>query len=247
MGLLDQMNPCEWDSWAAEIGLIGFATSLTCLERKRAMRASNKQSLRSLLTALLVVAGCDRGTGVDAIDDERLAHADRDTANWLTHGRTLNEQRILTFALGGTATLSVPPFGHDAPPSPIQGGKASQAIIAEGRVLYDTYCFNCHGVAVVAGALPDLRYATADVHRDFEAIVLGGGLAHHSGCRPSETCCRRRKRGRSTSTCLTASVPQQRPLADEWSVQLNRFGPDIVITPPPGGAQGTRIIAWSAT
>jgi quinohemoprotein ethanol dehydrogenase len=26
----------------------------------------------------------------------------------------------------------------------------------------------------IAGPVPDLRYATADVHRQFEAIVLGG-------------------------------------------------------------------------
>jgi len=82
--------------------------------------------------------------------------------------------RILTFALGGTARLSAPAFGHDTPPNPVQTAKASQATISEGRALYDTYCYSCHGVAVVAGALPDLRYATAEVHRDFEAIVLRG-------------------------------------------------------------------------
>ena len=26
----------------------------------------------------------------------------------------------------------------------------------------------------IAGPLPDLRYATADIHRQFESIVLGG-------------------------------------------------------------------------
>ena len=85
--------------------------------------------------------------------------------------------RILTFTLGGTARLSVSPFRPDTPPRPGDSTKASPATIAEGRGLYDTWCFNCHGVAVVAGALPDLRYATAEVHRDFEAIVLGGARA----------------------------------------------------------------------
>jgi quinohemoprotein ethanol dehydrogenase len=85
--------------------------------------------------------------------------------------------RILTFAIGGTARLSVPPFGHDTPPRPAESTRASPATIAEGRGLYDTYCYSCHGVDVVAGALPDLRYATADVHRDFEAIVLKGARA----------------------------------------------------------------------
>ncbi len=85
--------------------------------------------------------------------------------------------RILTFAMGGTAELNVPPFRPDTPPRPADETQASPATIAEGRGLYDTYCFNCHGIAVVAGALPDLRYATAEVHRDFEAIVLGGARA----------------------------------------------------------------------
>jgi mono/diheme cytochrome c family protein len=51
---------------------------------------------------------------------------------------------------------------------------ATAATINQGRVLYDTFCFSCHGVGVVAGALPDLRYATAEVHRSFDAIVLRG-------------------------------------------------------------------------
>jgi len=32
----------------------------------------------------------------------------------------------------------------------------------------------CHGVNVVAGPLPDLRYATAETHFAFESIVLRG-------------------------------------------------------------------------
>jgi mono/diheme cytochrome c family protein len=44
-------------------------------------------------------------------------------------------------------------------------------------VLYGTYCYVCHGIDAVAGALPDLRYSTADVHLDFEAIVLEGQRA----------------------------------------------------------------------
>jgi quinohemoprotein ethanol dehydrogenase len=85
--------------------------------------------------------------------------------------------RILTFVLGGRASLSVPTFGHSTPPRPAESTPASPATIAEGRGLYDSYCYSCHGVAAVAGALPDLRYATAAVHRDFEAIVLQGARA----------------------------------------------------------------------
>jgi quinohemoprotein ethanol dehydrogenase len=82
--------------------------------------------------------------------------------------------RILTFALDGTATLAVPGFGHTEPPVPALASAASPETISEGRVVYDTFCYACHGVAAVGGSLPDLRYSTADVHRQFDVIVLGG-------------------------------------------------------------------------
>lgn len=82
--------------------------------------------------------------------------------------------RILTFAIGGTAVVNAPPFGHSVLPSPALPADAAQERINEGRALYESFCSTCHGAAVVAGALPDLRYATADVHRQFEAIVLRG-------------------------------------------------------------------------
>ena len=85
--------------------------------------------------------------------------------------------RVLTFALGGTARLTLPPFRHHGSPDTLGSASASEAAIAEGRVLYATFCFSCHGVDAVAGALPDLRYSTAEVHRYFEAIVLGGARA----------------------------------------------------------------------
>ncbi|MFI5058428.1 MAG: c-type cytochrome, partial [Candidatus Acidiferrales bacterium] len=83
--------------------------------------------------------------------------------------------RILTFAVGGNAKLDVPPFGHLRPPSPAIRMKASPAIVREGKFLYATFCRACHGVDAVAGSgVPDLRYATAQVHQQFASIVLGG-------------------------------------------------------------------------
>jgi mono/diheme cytochrome c family protein len=83
--------------------------------------------------------------------------------------------RVLTFANGGNAKLEVPPFGHQGPPSPAIHINATQATVHEGAILYGTFCFYCHGVNVVAGAsIPDLRYASAQTHQQFEAIVLGG-------------------------------------------------------------------------
>ena len=82
--------------------------------------------------------------------------------------------RILTFAIGGTARLEIPPFGHTGPPKPAMHMNASRETVHEGKLLYATYCIGCHGVDAVAGALPDLRYATAEVHKQFSSIVLGG-------------------------------------------------------------------------
>jgi quinohemoprotein ethanol dehydrogenase len=83
--------------------------------------------------------------------------------------------RVLTFALGAHATLQVPPFGHPGPPSPAIHMKATPAMIHEGDVLFARHCFYCHGVAVISSSgVPDLRYATAATHHQFQSIVLGG-------------------------------------------------------------------------
>jgi quinohemoprotein ethanol dehydrogenase len=83
--------------------------------------------------------------------------------------------RILTFSLGGQARLEVPPFGHQGAPSPAIHMNATPAMIREGEVLFTRHCFYCHGVGVVSSSgVPDLRYASAATHRQFEAIVLGG-------------------------------------------------------------------------
>jgi quinohemoprotein ethanol dehydrogenase len=82
--------------------------------------------------------------------------------------------RVLTFAIGRTAKLNAPAFGHAGAPVAAMRPNASPATIKEGGALYDKYCFSCHGVAAVAGTLPDLRYATLETHRHFDAIVLRG-------------------------------------------------------------------------
>ena len=51
----------------------------------------------SLLTAccvLLVTAACSDGNTAERVDDARLAAAGADSANWLTYGRTYDEQRF---------------------------------------------------------------------------------------------------------------------------------------------------------
>jgi glucose dehydrogenase len=83
--------------------------------------------------------------------------------------------RVLTFSLGAHATLDVPPLGHTEPPSPSIHMKTTPAMIHEGEVLFARHCFYCHGVEVVSSSgVPDLRYATAATHQQFDSIVLGG-------------------------------------------------------------------------
>jgi len=86
--------------------------------------------------------------------------------------------RILTFSLGATAKLEVPPFGHPRPPSPAVHMNASAATIHQGSILYAKYCLFCHGVDAVAGSgIPDLRYTSAETHHQFESIVVDGARA----------------------------------------------------------------------
>jgi quinohemoprotein ethanol dehydrogenase len=85
--------------------------------------------------------------------------------------------RIVTFKLGGTATLAPRPFGHTGPPVPAITLDATPELVAEGALLYADSCFACHGLGAVASGLPDLRYATAEVHAQFDAIVRGGARA----------------------------------------------------------------------
>mgnify|MGYP001457115187 FL=1 len=82
--------------------------------------------------------------------------------------------RILTFALGGTANFVPSPYGHAASPVPAIRFDTTAEAIREGGFLYSTYCLACHGINVIAGPVPDLRYSTAEVHGQFEQIVRGG-------------------------------------------------------------------------
>ena len=52
------------------------------------------QTLLPSLLALFVLAGCTVGASPQGADDRRLENAGRDEANWLTYGRTYDEQRF---------------------------------------------------------------------------------------------------------------------------------------------------------
>lgn len=85
--------------------------------------------------------------------------------------------RIVTFALGGTAVLNPPAFGHKDPPVPALDVHATPKQVQEGAVLFSTHCMACHGFQAVAGSLPDLRYASKETLLDMENIVLRGTRA----------------------------------------------------------------------
>lgn len=82
--------------------------------------------------------------------------------------------RILTFAIGGTATFTPTNYGHRDPPVPAIKVDATPAMVQAGGALYADNCMFCHGIGVIAGPIPDLRYSTAEVHAQLESIVLGG-------------------------------------------------------------------------
>jgi len=89
--------------------------------------------------------------------------------------------RLLAFKLGAPATYTPSPVVIPPVPEPPKL-TTSQETIQKGRVLYQRfYCEGCHSpdtdgsrAWVLDGAIPDLRYMPADVHKDWYGIVLGG-------------------------------------------------------------------------
>jgi len=94
------------------------------------------------------------------------------------NGRPLIADRLLVFRLGGKIALPAPPEPTpDAfdPPAPVT--PTSAATLAEGRLLYATYCSICHGdQAANRGLNPDLRQSPALAAEVFSEVVLGGAL-----------------------------------------------------------------------
>ncbi|HUQ86589.1 MAG TPA: PQQ-dependent dehydrogenase, methanol/ethanol family [Vicinamibacterales bacterium] len=75
--------------------------------------------------------------------------------------------RLLTFAIGGTATLPSKPRPRTVT---VIASTATPAQIAAGAKLYGTYCARCHGGATI---LPDLRRSTPAVINGLEQILDG--------------------------------------------------------------------------
>ena len=87
------------------------------------------------------------------------------------------EARILTYKLGGTATLPPPKNEPHVQPEPPQV-TANEKVIAAGRDLYNAHCGMCHGPNAISGSvLPDLRYMTPETHQLFNGILAGAYAA----------------------------------------------------------------------
>jgi len=90
-----------------------------------------------------------------------------------------NQGHLFTFALGATATLPDVPRRKLEIADPLPDLGLPPEAAGRGSALFQRYCLMCHGVlAIGAGVNPDLRYASAETHANFDAIVLGGVRAH---------------------------------------------------------------------
>jgi PQQ-dependent dehydrogenase (methanol/ethanol family) len=89
--------------------------------------------------------------------------------------------RVYAFKLNSNVPFPYPHVVVPSVPQPPEQ-KAGAATIKLGSELYKSfYCEGCHspeidgsGAWVLDGAVPDLRYAPADVHKDWYTIVMGG-------------------------------------------------------------------------
>jgi quinohemoprotein ethanol dehydrogenase len=90
-------------------------------------------------------------------------------------------ERLYAFKVGGSVPFPTPQITVPPVPKPPEQ-KATFETIQKGEKLYVSfYCEGCHspgidgsGAWVEDGAVPDLRYAPPEVHKDWYQIVMGG-------------------------------------------------------------------------
>jgi quinohemoprotein ethanol dehydrogenase len=85
-----------------------------------------------------------------------------------------NDGRIAVFKLDGKATIETAKNerGNMPEPPPFSG---DEKLAEAGFKVYHRHCAVCHGfLTYSSGLLPDLKWSTADTHKEFEQIVLGG-------------------------------------------------------------------------
>jgi len=108
--------------------------------------------------------------------------------------------RLYAFKLGGKVPFPYPHIAVPPVPKPPEQ-KANKDVIKKGAKLYVSfYCEGCHSPEIDGsaawvedGAIPDLRYAPSQVHKDWYTIVMGGS---HWGQRNA-------RHGRSSQVCVS--------------------------------------------
>ncbi|MYJ76220.1 MAG: PQQ-binding-like beta-propeller repeat protein, partial [Gammaproteobacteria bacterium] len=89
-------------------------------------------------------------------------------------GNLISEGRLLAFKLGGEALLPEPDVTYVNIPEP-PDIELSEAELAQGEMLYHTWCSSCHGSDVHSGSsVPDLKYLPAAAHSRWNVIVREG-------------------------------------------------------------------------
>lgn len=102
--------------------------------------------------------------------------------SWDDVGPGMNTSRVLTFALGGTATIDIPQRRLPvlgALPEPVD----DQDAVSLGEKLYHHSCFGCHGAGAIAESLspPDLRYSGFLHSKAAWASVVSDGILKDRG------------------------------------------------------------------
>ena len=87
-----------------------------------------------------------------------------------------NEDRIITFRLGGGST-PIPPRAQPAPLPALPPHTGTARQISRGEVLYNRVCSRCHVFG--RGLLPDLRRSPSALSPAIYAIVLHGALQRY--------------------------------------------------------------------
>jgi quinohemoprotein ethanol dehydrogenase len=94
-------------------------------------------------------------------------------------GKWENKGRLLSFKLGAEGELPEPAALTHTIAEPLPELDATPSELVRGEGLFNRYCLPCHGIlAMTSGVVPDLRYASLEVHASFQDIVLGGVRVH---------------------------------------------------------------------
>jgi quinohemoprotein ethanol dehydrogenase len=102
-------------------------------------------------------------------------------ANWGPAGPRHNKSRVLTFALGGAATLPPRPPAENLRPEP-PPQFADAATIAQGAQNFTHSCLYCHGgSAKGTGVIPDLRHSPLIGNKQAWNSVVSDGILSDKG------------------------------------------------------------------